>query len=80
MSANAADRLCRFVLREYGRRLTPAQISAPWQYVCSPPTGEITGVIVPTDGDSPGFRVMLVDFEGRPSGFTTDSPPPLELA
>lgn len=79
MKRSPADRLCRFVMREYGRRLTPAQIRAPWQHIGSP-TGEITGVIVPADGDSPGFRVMLVDFEGRPSGFTTDSPPPLELA
>jgi hypothetical protein len=79
MARNPAERLCRFVMREYGRRLTPAQIRGPWQHIGSA-SGDITGVIVPTDGDSPGFRVMLVDFEGRPSGFTTDSPPPLELA
>lgn len=63
-------------MREYGTRLTPKQIREPWYHIGS---GEISGVIVPADGQSAGFRVMLIDFEGTPRGFTTDAPPPLEL-
>jgi hypothetical protein len=78
MTPNPAERLSKFVMREYGPRLTPWQIRVPWHHIGSH-AGEISGVVVPADGDSPGFRVMLVDFEGQPAGFTTNSPPPLEL-
>lgn len=78
MTKAPAARLCEFVLREYGRRLTPNQLRGPWTNVGSD-KGETLGVIVPADGDHPGFRVMLVDFEGRAPGFTVDTPLPLDL-
>jgi hypothetical protein len=78
MKANPAERLVRFVMREYGSRLTPKQIREPWEHLRSP-NGEIIGVIVPGDGGSSSFRVMLHEADGK-SGFTTDSPPPLDLA
>jgi hypothetical protein len=75
--SNPAERLVRFVMREYGKRLTPKQIRSPWQHIQSR-SGEITGVSVPADGDQPEIRVMLHDADGK-SGFTSDSPPPLDL-
>jgi hypothetical protein len=78
MKRNPAERLCDFVLREYGRRLTPTQLRGPWHNVGSH-TGEISGVVIPADGESPSFRVMLVEVEGR-DGFVSDAPPALELA
>jgi hypothetical protein len=47
-------------MRLYGRRLTPKQIRDPWTYIGTP-NGEISGVVIASDGDRPGFRVMLVD-------------------
>jgi hypothetical protein len=79
MRQNPAERLCQFVMREYGRRLTPKQLRGPWHHVGSY-KGEISGVVVPADGESPSFRVMLVEIEGEHAGFTTDAPPVLELA
>lgn len=79
MTKNAAERLSEFVMREYGSRMTPKQIRGPWTPVGSS-RGEINGVLVPADGESRGFRVMLVDVEGKPAGFTSDAPPPLVLA
>ena len=56
----------------------PKQIREPWESIRSR-KGEIIGVTVPADGDSLSFRVMLHDADGK-AGFTTDSPPPLDLA
>jgi hypothetical protein len=68
------DRLCDFVLQH--RSLTPNQIRLPWKYIGrefdAPGLDgkmrhnhgvEITGVIVPADGDHPGYRVMLADLQ-----------------
>lgn len=70
------ERLCEFVLRRHGARLTREQISRPWTYLGkrfdAPDAAgkmrrshgiEITGVIVPADGDSPGLRVMVEDMQ-----------------
>lgn len=76
--SNPAERLVQFVMREYGSRLTPTQIRETWHYVHLR-SGEITGVIVPADGEHPEIRVTLHDADGK-TGFTTDSPPPLDLA
>jgi hypothetical protein len=68
MNQNPAEKLCAFVMREYGRRLTPKQIRDPWTYIGTY-NGEISGVVSPADGASSGYRVMLVDMElhaGRP--------------
>jgi hypothetical protein len=77
--SNPAERLCKFVMREYGAGLTAKQIRSPWTPIGTQ-RGEITGVIVPADGDSPSLRVMLVEIEGKFSGFTSNAPPALELA
>lgn len=55
---NPAERLCDHVMRTFGARLTPKQIRTPWTYIGSP-GGEITGVVIPEDGEKPGYRVML---------------------
>jgi hypothetical protein len=78
MRQNPAERLCQFVMREYGRRLTAKQLRGPWHHVGSY-NGEISGVVIPADGEAPAFRVMLVEVEGR-DAFVTDRPAPLELA
>jgi hypothetical protein len=57
---NPAERLCEFVMRRYGKRLTPKQIREPWTYFGNPQVG-ITGVDVPADGESAGLRVRLED-------------------
>lgn len=56
--------LCKFVLKN--RTLTPRQRITPWTYlgrgdVRSGVGFEITGVMVPADGDVPGFRMMVED-------------------
>lgn len=71
---NPAERLCKFVMAEYGRRMTPAQIRMPWFHLGSH-AGEITGVVVPADGDSPRIRVTLADVDGA----AAYAPPALEL-
>jgi hypothetical protein len=57
---NPAERLCEHVMRTLGARLTPKQIRMPWTYIGSV-GGEITGVIIPADGDAPSYRMMLTD-------------------
>jgi hypothetical protein len=60
---NPAERLCAYVLKTYRSNLTAKQIRVPWTYLGN---GEgITGVVVPADGDRPGYRVMLADI-GHP--------------
>lgn len=54
-----ADRLCEHVMREHGGSLTPTQIRSPWTYLGAPEG--IIGVIVPADGERPGYRVMVAD-------------------
>lgn len=71
-----AERLGDYVLRRYGSLLTPTQLRRPWTYIgrsFDAPTAsgkmvsghgiEITGVIVPADGDAPGYRVMIEDMD-----------------
>lgn len=68
------DRLTIFVLRNYS--LTPEQIRAPWAYIgkqfdAPDVTGktrhnhgcEITGVVIPADGEHRGCRVMVEDMQ-----------------
>lgn len=72
----AQERIAAYVLSKYGSRLTPTQIRRPWTYIgrsFDAPTAsgkmvaghgiEISGVIVPADGDAPGYRVMIDDVE-----------------
>lgn len=68
---NPAEKLCEFVTREYGRRLTPRQLRGPWTYIGTY-NGEISGVVIAPDGESPGRRVMLIDL-GLPA-FPPDQP------
>jgi hypothetical protein len=67
MTQNPAEKLCAFVIREYGRRLTPKQIRDPWTYIGTY-NGEISGVVIAAGGDRPGYRVMLTDMELQPDG------------
>lgn len=70
------ERLVDFVLRT--RRLTPAQLRMPWRFLYCGDCGTggergrrpsqdyaVTGVVVPADGDHPGYRVMFVDMEAE---------------
>ena len=68
MNQNPAEKLCAFVMREYGKRLTPKQLRGPWTTIGTY-NGEISGVVIPADGTRTGYRVMLADMElqrGRP--------------
>jgi len=73
-SAPVTERLVEFVLKH--RRLTPRQLAAPWTYLgrsfdAPGPDGKIwanwgiefTGVVVPADGENPGYRVMVADMQ-----------------
>jgi hypothetical protein len=68
------EALSDYVLRN--RTLTPNQLRMPWKYIgktfdavgidgkMRPHHGvEITGVIIPADGDHPGYRVMVADLQ-----------------
>jgi hypothetical protein len=67
VNQNPAEKLCAFVMREYGRRLTPWQLRQPWTSIGTR-NCEISGVIVPADGTKPGFRVMIADMELKREG------------
>lgn len=71
---SVAEQLSMFIVRNY--RLTPKQLRGPWKYLArefdAPGPGgkmrerhgvEITGVVIPADGDAPGYRVMVVDMQ-----------------
>lgn len=62
MNQNPAEKLCAFVMREYGKRLTAKQLRGPWTAIGTR-SGEISGVVVAADGEKPGYRVMLADME-----------------
>jgi hypothetical protein len=62
MIRNPAEILCGFVMRQYGRRLTDRQLRWPWTYIGTV-NGEISGVVIPSDGSATGFRVMLTDMD-----------------
>jgi len=62
------DILCAFVMKTYGSRLTAKQIRETWTYFGTP-AGEITGVIVPADGDSPSMRVTMLDVQSGQQAF-----------
>lgn len=72
MKQNPAERLCDFIICEYGRRLTVKQLRGPWTYIGTE-NGEISGVVIAADGASTGYRVMLADMA------LADSPAQLEL-
>lgn len=71
------DRLCEFAVKN--KSLTRAQLAAPWTYLYRgfPGLGgdpkdprshasadfAVTGVIIPADGDAPGYRVMVEDMQ-----------------
>lgn len=70
------ERLCAYVARSYGDMLTPKQLAMPWTYIGKRFTAqdgggkttedhgfEITGVVIAADGDSQGYRVMVVDMD-----------------
>lgn len=68
------DQLAEFVTRHYGGRLTPNQLRSPWTFLYrglpgvggdpkdfhSKPSTDfaVTGVDIPGDGATPGYRVM----------------------
>lgn len=67
-----SQRLAAYLIANYP--LTAEQLRKPWQYIgqlfdapdvsgkmVSNHGANITGVIVPADGDAPGYRVMLAD-------------------
>jgi hypothetical protein len=62
------DVLCAFVMKTYGSRLTAKQIRETWTYFGTA-AGEIAGVIVPADGDSPAVRVTLLDVQSGQQAF-----------
>lgn len=62
MKPNPAEKLCAFVLREHGKRLTDRQLHTPWTYLGNH-DGVISGVVIPADNGRPGYRVMLADIE-----------------
>lgn len=79
-----AERLTAFVART--KPLTPAQLRASWRVVGvgdasnrgpgkSDPNFRIIGVIVPADGEHPGYRVMVEDMEAEasPAGAEPDA-------
>jgi hypothetical protein len=78
MTQNPAEKLCAFVIREYGRRLTPTQLRWPWTYIGTY-NGEISGVVIDADGTSSGYRVMLADM-GLASFSDGAEQPELDLA
>lgn len=57
---STADKLCAYVMRTRGHRLTARQIRTPWHYLGTM-EGEITGVVIDADGEHPGFRVTVAD-------------------
>lgn len=72
--ATIQEQLCDFVLRN--RAMTWTQTRMPWKYIGRTFEGrnlkgemvahhgvEIVGVIVPADGDHPGYRVMIADMQ-----------------
>jgi len=62
---NPAEQLCAYVMRTLGPRLTRTQLQSAWTYIGSV-RGEISGVVVPADGDAPGYRVTLEDVAAAP--------------
>jgi hypothetical protein len=68
------EQLHDFAVKRYGAQLTRWQLCAPWTYLTkffdAPDSSgkirskhgvEITGLVIPADGDSPGIRVMVED-------------------
>lgn len=53
------DQLHDFVMANY--RLTPRQLRGPRTWLHR--DGVISGVVIPADGDTPGFRVMAEDMQ-----------------
>src|SRR5690606_32796052 len=49
-----AEKLTQFVVENRG--LTPTQLRGPWKWLADS-EGVIMGVVVPSDGDSPSYRV-----------------------
>jgi len=58
------EQLCDFVIKH--RKLTGEQLRQPWTYLYrgNVRTGvdfAVTGVVVPADGEHPGYRIMVED-------------------
>lgn len=70
MKQNPAEILCAYVVKHYGRRLTPKQLRGPWTYIGSY-GGELSGVVIEADGEHTGYRIMLTDMDAMES-----APPP----
>lgn len=62
------DLLCAYVMKTYGSKLTAKQIREPWTYFGSA-AGEIAGVSIPADGDSPAVRATLLDVQSGQQAF-----------
>lgn len=66
MTTTVQNQLADFVLKR--KPLTALQLRSPWKWLhCgNARTGEgfaITGVLVPADGEHPGYRVMVEDMQ-----------------
>lgn len=69
--ASLQEKLREFALRYY--KLTPNQIRLPWEDLYAGQSGypgvpassdfAITGVLIPSDGEHPGFRIMVIDMQ-----------------
>jgi hypothetical protein len=57
---STVEQLCNFVLHH--RRLTFSQLQQPWKYLRDS-DGFCVGVVIPADGERPGYRVMVTDMQ-----------------
>lgn len=60
---SVAEQLAAFVSRSYA--LTPAQLRGPWTFLYGSTGGQliVTGVVIASDGDHPGYRVSVDDMQ-----------------
>lgn len=58
MGPTTQEQLCNFVLKN--RDLTLSQVRQPWTYTYGQ-AGEVTGVVVPADGERCGYFVRVED-------------------
>jgi hypothetical protein len=64
-----AERLCAFAMHTYGARMTQLQIRSAWTYLRTA-SGELTGVVVPADGNSASILVTVADMRSGQQAFT----------
>ena len=56
--STSPEEICNYVLRHYGERLTARQVRSPWTYL-STAAGNVSGVVIPADGEATGLRVLV---------------------